>query len=66
MSLLQQIQREIDEEAKIEKRIEKIKNKFLKQPCNRNLRLVNSKDKAHAYLVLNRNDLSNYYVVSME
>ena len=28
--------------------------------------MVESKDKAHAYLVLNRNDLSTYHVVSKE
>ena len=66
MSLQQQIQREIDEEARIEKRIENLKKKFFKKPQNRKFRLVESKDKAHAYLVLNRNDLSTYHVVSKE
>ena len=64
MSLQQQIQREIDEEARIEKRVEKLKNKFLKLPTNRKYRITKSKGEAHAFLVLNRNNLSTYSVIS--
>ena len=37
MSLQQQIQREIDEEARIDKKIENFKKRFLKFKSNRNI-----------------------------
>ena len=64
MATLQQIEEEIQREVRIEKRIENIKNKFLKH--NRKYRLVETKDKAHAFLVLNRNDLSTFHLISDE
>ena len=45
MSLQQQIQREIDEEARIERLIEKKKQKILKLPQNRKYRLWQPKIK---------------------
>ena len=64
MATLQQIEEEMQREARIEQRIENIKKKFLKH--NRKYRLVETKDKAHAFLVLNRNDLSTYHLISYE
>ena len=64
MATLQQIEEEIQREVRIEKRIENIKKKFLKH--NRKYRLVETKDKAHAFLVLNRNDLSTFHLISYE
>ena len=39
MSLVQQINQEMQEEAKIEKRISRIVNRFLKDPVNRKYRV---------------------------
>ena len=58
MSLQQQIQREIDEAAKIQRFIEKKKLKILKLPKNRCYELVNSEDKADALLIINRKDFT--------
>ena len=66
MSLQQQIQREIDEQARIERLIEKKKHKVLKYPENRKYRLTDSKDKAHAFLVFNRADLTTFGILSDE
>ena len=63
MSLQQQIQREIDEEARIDRRIEKIKKRFFKNPINRKYREAKSKDDAHAILIFERNNLSKYSIV---
>ena len=59
MSLQQQIQREIDEEA----RIEKIEKRFFRNPLNRKYRKVKSRDEAHAILVFDRHNLSKYYII---
>ena len=66
MSLQQQIQREIDEEARIDKRIENLKKKILRRPGNRKYRFVDTKDKAHAFLVFDRAYLSKYSIISYE
>ena len=64
--LLQQIQREMEEEARLERFIEKRKHKILKLPENRRYRLVDSKDKAHAFLVIDRNELDKYSIFANE
>ena len=63
MSLLQQIQQEINREAIIDKRIDRIVKRFLKDPIYRKYRVVPTKPQADAILVLDRNDLSNFYVI---
>ena len=55
---LQTLQREIQQEAKIDKAIDGIVNKWLK--VNRNYRKVNSRKNATALLIFIRSDLSRY------
>ena len=64
MSLQQQIQREIDEAAKMERFLEKKKLKILKLPKNRCYELVNSKDKADAILIFNSKDFTKYTILA--
>ena len=64
MSLQQQIQREIDEAAKMERFLEKKKLKVLKLPKNRCYELVNSKDKADAFLIFNSKDFTKYTILA--
>ena len=64
MSLQQQIQREIDEAAKMERFIEKKKLKILKLPQNRCYELVNSEDKADAILILNSKNFTKYTILA--
>ena len=66
MSLLQQIQREINEEARIERFIEKKKLKILKLPQNRCYKLVDSKDKAAAFLIFTSKDFSRHSILANE
>ena len=66
MSLRQQIQREIDEEARIEKLIEKKRQKILKLPENRKYRFVATKDKTHAFLIIDRYDITRYSILTNE
>ena len=60
MSLQQQIEEEMQQEARIDIKIEGIKRRFLKQQANRKYRFVPSKKDADAMLVFNRKDLSSY------
>ena len=64
MSLQQQIQREIDEQVRIEKLIEKKKLKILRLPKNRCYKLTDTKDKADAFIIFNTNDLTKYNILS--
>ena len=64
MSLQQQIQREIDEAAKMERFLEKKKLEILKLPKNRCYELVNSKDKADAFLIFNSKDFTKYTILA--
>ena len=64
LTLMQQINQEIEQEAKLEKRISRIVNRFLKQPDNSKFYRVETKDKADALLVFNRDDLSKYFIIS--
>ena len=66
MSLQQQIQREIDEEARIDRLIEKKRHKILRFPENRKYRFVDNKNKAHAFLVIDRNELTKYGILAYE
>ena len=63
MSLHQQIQREINERAKIERLVEKKKKKVLNQPQNRCFRLIDNKDDADAFLIFNLIDVTIYTIV---
>ena len=63
MSLRQQIEEEMQREAKIDKIIESIKRRFLKQQVNRKYRIVSTRKEADAILIFNRNDISNYSFV---
>ena len=62
-SLQQQTQEEIQREAKIDKTIENIKKRFLKQQANRKYRIVSTRKEADAALLFNRLDLSKYNIV---
>ena len=63
MSLQRQIEEEIQREAKIDKTIENIKKRFLRQPTNRKYRIVSTRKEADAALLFNRLDLSKYNIV---
>ena len=60
MSLLRQIQEEMEREAKIDRAIESIKRRFLKQQVNKKYRIVSTRKEADALLIFDRNDLSKY------
>ena len=66
LSLIQSIQQEIEQEAKIYKRVDRIVKRFLKQPINRKYRLVSSRDEAHVILIFNRSNLSSYSLILNE
>ena len=66
MSLQQQIQREIDEEARIDKRIESMKKRILKQPGNRKYRILSTNNGADAALVFVSKNLTKYSIVLYE
>ena len=66
MSLQQQIQREINEEARIDKRIESFKKRLMKLHCNRKYRIIPNNKGADAMIVFNRNNLSKYNIVLYE
>ena len=60
MSLQQQIQREIDENAKIDKAIEKKCKRLIKKNYN-NYYIVEKRENAHAFLVFFRKNLSIHH-----
>ena len=60
MSLQQQIQREMQQEARIDKAIDGIMKRLLKQNENKKYRIVYNRKHANAMFVFNRSDLSNY------
>ena len=60
MSLQQQIQREIDENAKIDKAIEKKFKRLIKKSYN-NYYKVDKRENSHAILVFFRKDLSIHH-----
>ena len=62
MSLHQQIQREINERAKLESLIEKKKKKVLKLPQNRCFRLIDNPNIADAFLIFNPDDVTVYTI----
>ena len=63
MSLQQQIQREIDEEARIDRVIEAYKKKFLKMKCNRKYKITNNKKEANMLIIFDRTDVTKYNMV---
>ena len=63
MSLIQQIQREIDEEVRIGKFIEKFKKRFLKAKRNRKYKFVSTKKEADMVVVFDKLNLDKYYVI---
>ena len=65
-NLLQYIQQEIDEEARIDKKIEMFKRKFLRQPSNRKYKPVNNIEESDIILLFIRSDLNNYLVLSKD
>ena len=58
-----ELQREMQLEAEIDKKIEKLKKSFLKQPSNRKYRIIPTKDGADAVLLFDRSDLRTYNIV---
>ena len=66
MSLQQRIQREIDEEARIDKRIEALKKHFLRQHANKKYRIVSTRKEADAILFFNRTNLTKYNIMLNE
>ena len=62
MSLQQQIQREINDYAKLEKYLEKKKKKVLGLPNNRCFKEISDPDKADAFLIFETDRLP-YYVI---
>ena len=62
-SLNRQIEEEIQREAEIDKRIENIKKRFLKQQASKKYRIIPTKKDADAVLLFNRSDLRNYNIV---
>ena len=63
MSLQQQIQIEIDEEARIDRKIELFKKKFLKQKSNRKYKLVPTRKDANMIVIFDRTNITKYDVV---
>ena len=63
MATLQQIQEEIQREAAIDAKIEKLKNNFIKQPANRKYRIIPTKKDADAVLLFNRSNLTRYNII---
>ena len=66
MSLQQQIEEEIQREAKIDRRIETIVKRLLKYCENRKYRLVSTRKEADGVFIFNRSDLTKYTVVLNE
>ena len=63
MSLIQQIQREIDEEARIDKKIELYKKKFLKQNSNKKYKIITTRKDADIIVVFDRTNMTTYDIV---
>ena len=63
MSLQQQIQREIDEEARIDRKIELFKKKFLKQKSNRKYTITPTRKDANMIIVFDRTNVTKYDIV---
>ena len=63
MSLQQQIQREIDEEARIDKKIEFFKKKFLKQNSNRKYTISPTRKDASIILLFDLTNVTKYDIV---
>ena len=61
MSLQQQIEREMQQEAKIDKYIDALVKRVLKE--NRQYRLINDRKNSDAILVFSRYDLTTYNIV---
>ena len=62
MSLQQQIQREMQQEAKIDKTINNIVKRLLKLPDYKKYRIINDRKNSDAILVFNRYDLTTYNI----
>ena len=62
MSLQQQIQREIDEEARIDKKIENFKKRFLKFKSNRKYIITETRKESHIIIIFDRENMSSYNV----
>ena len=63
MSLQQQIQREMQQEAKIDKTINNIVKRLFKLPDYEKYRIINDRKNSDAILVFNRYDLTTYNIV---
>ena len=63
MSLQQQIQREIDEEARIDRKIESFKKSFLKYKSNRKYTITPTRKDANIIIVFDRTNVSKYDIV---
>ena len=60
MSLQQQIQREIDEEARIDKKIENFKKHFLKRKANRKYIITETRKESHIIIIFDRENMARY------
>ena len=61
---LQQIQREIQQEGEIDKKIDSMVKRILKQKSNNKYRVVSTKKDSDVALVFVRSNLSKYHIVS--
>ena len=63
MSLQQQIEREMQQEAKIDKTINNVVKRLFKLPDYKKYRIINDRKNSDAILVFNRYDLTTYNIL---
>ena len=66
LQVRRQIEEEMQREAKIDKTIESMKKRIMKNHANRRYRILPNNKGANAALVIDRSDLSRYNIVLYE